>query len=123
MPREEIVDLQTLEGGAVMERFNIALQEVLKNINDPNTEPIKARSITLKFTIKPDENREVCTVNISSDVKLAPVSPLNTHMFVGKKGNELVACVRSTRQGDLLAETPLPKGVVPINEARKEANA
>lgn len=121
MATEETVSLETLEGGAVMERFNIALAAVLKNVNDVNTDWKTAREIRLKFTVKPDENREVLTVKISSETKLAPVAPLSTHMFLGKRGGELVACVRSTRQGNLLADNPFPNNVAPINSARKEA--
>jgi len=114
MGREEIVTLETLEGGAVLERFNLALQEVLDNINNPNTEWNVAREIKLKFTIKPNESREVCTVKISSDNKLAPISALNTHMFIGKQGDKMVACVRSTRQADMFTEKPLPDNVTPL---------
>jgi hypothetical protein len=112
--KTEIVSLETLREGAVSERFNIALQEVLDNILDPNTEPEKARAITLKFSIKPNKDRDFCAVSISSDVKLAPISSLGTEFFIGKQNGKLVACERSMRQANLLTDTPLPDNVTPI---------
>jgi hypothetical protein len=117
--KTEIVSLESLSGGAVVERFGLALQDVLDNIIDPNTEPKKTRSITLKFTVKPDESREFCTVEIGSETKLAPISPLSTHFFIGMKNGSGVACERSTRQADMFAEKPLPENVTPINSAKE----
>lgn len=119
MEKTEIVTLESLSGGAVGERFNIALSEVLDNIIDPNTSATEERAITLKFKIKPDEEREVCSIKISSEVKLAPISPLKTIIFVGKQNGKGVACERSARQADMFAETPLPANVTPITEAKE----
>ena len=119
MERTEIVSLETLNGGAVVERFNIALQEVLDNIIDPNTVATKERSIVLKITLKPDEDRELCAVKITSEAKLAPIAPLGTHFFIGMKGGKGVACERSIRQSDMFAEVPLPKNVTPIDKAKE----
>lgn len=114
MNKTEIVSLETVRGGAVSERFSIALKEVLDNILDPNTEPDKTRAITLKFSIKPNKDRDFCAVSISSDVKLAPISSLGTEFFIGKQNGQLVACERSLSQGNLLTDTPLPDNVTPI---------
>ncbi len=116
MNKTEIVSLETVKNGAVGERFDIALQSVLDNILDPNTEPDKTRSITLKFSIKPNKDRDFCAVSISSDVKLAPISPLGAEFFIGKKNGKTVACERSIQQADLLADTPLPANVTPIKK-------
>jgi len=121
--KTEIVSLETLRGGAVSERFDIALQNVLDNILDPNTEPEKTRSITLKFSIKPNKDRDFCAVSISSDVKLAPISSLGTEFFIGKQNGKLVACERSLRQTDMLAETPLPDNVTPLPTKKEAANS
>ena len=112
----EIVSLESLHGGAVSERFAIALQSVLDNVIDPNTEPQKARTINIKFTVKPDESREFCNVAISSETKLAPITPLNTQFFIGMKNGSGVACERSVRQADMFKESPLPANVTPINK-------
>ena len=53
---DERLTLATLCGGAVQERVDRALERVAKNILDPNTDPKKSRSITLKITLKPDKD-------------------------------------------------------------------
>ena len=41
------LNLAEMANGAFMEQFNIELKKVLANIADPNTDPKKARKITL----------------------------------------------------------------------------
>lgn len=85
MPRsEENVSLDTLNQGAAIERFNLALQEVLDNIQDPNTDPKKARTVTLKCTIKPAEDREVGNIQVDVVAKLAPIAPFDVRVFLGR---------------------------------------
>lgn len=119
----EIVSLESISGGAAVERFGLLLQDVLNNIIDPNTDAKKTRSINLKFSVKPDETREFCSVEISSEAKLAPISPIKTQLFIGRdtRSGSGVACERSTRQADMFTPTPLPENVTPITkEAMKQ---
>ncbi len=51
-------DLSRLMGGAVQERWEDALGRMTRNILDPNTEPRRARKITMVLTIKPTESRD-----------------------------------------------------------------
>jgi hypothetical protein len=84
MQKEENVSLDTLNQGAAVERFNWALQEVLDNIQDPNTDPKKARTVTLKCTIKPSEDREVGNIQVDVVSKLAPIAPFDVRVFLGR---------------------------------------
>jgi len=83
MKRHEIVSLEQLGGGAVSEMFGSELEKAIRNIADPNTDAVKKRAITLKVSMKPNKDRNLCEVEISCDSKLAPVSPFQTAMFVG----------------------------------------
>jgi len=76
---EDQVSLETLGQGAALERFNLALQDVLDNIQDVNTDPKKARTVTLKATIKPSEDREVGSIVVDVVSKLAPIAPFKGH--------------------------------------------
>ncbi len=55
------IDLSNLAEGAVHERFNQEFQKVIENLADPNTNPAKARKVTMIVTIKGDENRDVAS--------------------------------------------------------------
>ena len=64
--KEETLTLENLGNGAAVELFDEALEKVLKNIMDPNTDPKAERSITMKVTFKPDENRDMAPVTLRS---------------------------------------------------------
>ena len=72
--------------GGVIERVDMEMAKVLANIEDLNTDPKKARSITVKVTFKPDDYREKVVVTYEVDSKLAPKSPLSTSLTVGADG-------------------------------------
>lgn len=73
MQQLQKVDIGTLSNGASMERANLELAKVLENIQDINTSPTAKRSVTIKFEIKPSENRDMGEVTIQATSKLAPV--------------------------------------------------
>jgi hypothetical protein len=81
---EEKVSLDTIGQGAAVERFNLALQDVLNNIQDPNTSPKAARIITLKATIKSDEDRAIGDVAVEVTTKLAPIKSFLVRLFMGR---------------------------------------
>jgi hypothetical protein len=78
----KIVDLNSLANGAVAERFNQELQKVLDNIVDPNTDPKKARSVTLTVSIASNENRELANVSVKAVSKLAPAKNIETQIIM-----------------------------------------
>ena len=80
---QEKVSLATVGGGAAIERFDIALQQVINNILDVNTDARKERSVTLKVTFRPTENRDMGAVSVDVVPKLAPVSAFKTQVFLG----------------------------------------
>jgi hypothetical protein len=80
---QEKVSLATVGGGAAIERFDIALQQVINNILDVNTDARKERSVTLKVTFKPTEKRDMGAVSVDVVPKLAPVSAFKTQVFLG----------------------------------------
>lgn len=51
------ISLDSLGGGALIERVNLAMDQIARNIMDPNTDPEKARKITITLTFKTDKSR------------------------------------------------------------------
>lgn len=87
----EEVRLDTLLGGAVEERFNDALQEVLQNIMDPNTAHANQRKITLEIKFKPNEDRDESDIDFQVKTALAPPKPLGSRLLIGKDKGKAVA--------------------------------
>jgi len=97
MLEQKDVSLDNLAGGAVVERFNDALAEVLTNILDPNTTLAK-RAISLKVEIKPDENRDFGAIDITCKTTLAPSTPLKTKIYIGRDKTGPVATEYNPQQ-------------------------
>lgn len=68
----------------MVERFDLALQEALDNIQDPNTDPKKPRKVVMTLTIAPDEDRSVGKYMIDVQSKLAPIKPHPGRVFLGR---------------------------------------
>lgn len=80
----EQVKLNELVDGGLQEKFGVALNSVIENMQDPNTPWKNKRAITMKLTFEQNEEREDTSVNISVETKLAPVKPIVTRMAIGK---------------------------------------
>lgn len=71
--------LDLMEGG-VKELADRDLQRVLENLKDVNTDPKKARSISVKFTLTGDDARDSVNVRVQVDSKLAPGQAAGNHV-------------------------------------------
>lgn len=80
--KESSISLANLMDGAVIERFDQALQDVVANTQDPNTSPTAKREITLKVTFKPDEERFLTAFDVQCHVKLAGAKPLKSACII-----------------------------------------
>jgi hypothetical protein len=95
------LDINNICKGAVPERFERELAEVLKNIADPST-PVKAkRRITIELEFKPFPDRDGANVVLSLKTKLAAVDPQPGSVFFQRQGPMLKAYSHDTRQTDL----------------------
>ena len=63
-----IKSLSDLMDGSVEERFNAELDKVWQNVFDPNTDPKKTRTLTLKVKIIPNERRDSCDFRVKRHV-------------------------------------------------------
>ncbi len=74
-------DLNTLMGGAVNERWQDALGELAQNVLDPNTDPTKARKITMTLTVKPNSARDGGEMSFDIRKSFAPPVPVRQTVF------------------------------------------
>ena len=98
MAEERFISLETLGQGAAVELFSEELQKVLDNVLDPNTKATAVRSVTLKFIVKPDEDRTFASTALECTAKLAPTRPVGVPIYIGKHAGLAVATERDTRQ-------------------------
>ncbi len=76
------LNLAEMAEGAFLERFHIELEKALENIADPNTDPKKARKITLTATLKADEKRDIINFEVQVEVE----QPESKFVFRMRKG-------------------------------------
>lgn len=98
MSEDHEISLSTICGGGVPEVFARELRDVLGNIADPNTAAERPRTLTLKFTFKPLEDRSGATIDFSCRVSLQPVKMTKSQMFLSRHTGALKAYVVDHRQ-------------------------
>ncbi len=78
------ISLDSMGGGALLEKANLAMDQVARNVMDPNTDPERNRKITITLTFKPDKNRRHVKTSLGVNVSLAPPLAEETMMLVGQ---------------------------------------
>lgn len=84
MENLEIINLVELAGGALQEKAQQAIAEVVANMQDPNTPWKNKREVNIKLAFTQNEDRDNATCEISVTKKEAPVKPVQTQFSIGK---------------------------------------
>jgi len=106
-----IVNLNEFAEGALAHRFNEELQRIMENIADPNTDPKKARTLTVTVKVSGDDGRDVLNSSVSVTSKLLPAKEADTKILMGADkngrivGNELKSGIKDQmfidKEGDV----------------------
>lgn len=80
----KFISMDRFKGGALLELFNRAMRQIASNIMDPNTDPEKARTLTIKMTFKPGKSRRSMKTSFAANVSLAPPLAEETVMLIGQ---------------------------------------
>ena len=113
----EKITLDSIAGGAALEKFQDALREVFENILDINTDPLKAREIKLTLKLSPSkEDRAKVLYSLNVEKKLAPYNPVDNVMYVGKDKDDLIGYEQSIVQGDLFPDQDERKHIIKLKE-------
>lgn len=98
------VSLETLAGGAVPERFDLAWADLLENVLDPNTDPKEVREVVIKVKVKPQEDREGAAVRVEVLKKLAAPRAVVTPIHIGHRDGQPVAVGYNPKTLDLFGQ-------------------
>lgn len=79
-----MINLESFANGALAERMNQGLKEVLENIADLNTDSKPKRKLTLDMTFSTDEERELTEVTIAVKTKLTPRCSVATKILIDR---------------------------------------
>ncbi len=78
------INLETFANGAFTAQVNRAIEEVTKNIQDPNTDALATRKITITIGFKPNQERNFVTTGVQAKTTLAPALGTVTAMSMGR---------------------------------------
>jgi hypothetical protein len=90
--------------GAINERIAYELPKIIDNLLDPNTDPTKVRTLTIKVNFKCDKSRTVFTTETKVEPKLIPTDsiPMQFTLFgCGKDATLLEITTQVPGQQDI----------------------
>ena len=87
---QEVKSVLDFGGGAIFERINRELKEVIDNIRSTDTDD-KARTLTIKMSIKPLNNRTQLAIQTTVNKSLRPTQPVDTQVFMQEVAGRIQA--------------------------------
>lgn len=88
------ISLESIGNGALSEKFDDALIEVVKNTCDPNTDATTKRKLVIELTFTPNKNeRGLCKLDTKVTTKLGATRPLESQVSMGfdRESGEIAA--------------------------------
>ena len=78
------VELEELIGGALQEQFSKSFENIVENLQNPNTPFKNSREITIKLKFTQNEKRDDVKCAVQVTEKLASQTPMETAFAIGK---------------------------------------
>lgn len=112
MEGKTMLDLENIAGGALQEKAQQAIAEVVENLQDPDTPWKNKREVVIRLAFTQNEDRDDATCEISVSKKLAQVKPVETKFSIGK----------DLRDGNIYMEEygPQVRGQMCLDDWQKE---
>ncbi len=109
MKKEEpkLLTLSNIHHGAALEMFEGALDQVLENIKDPNTDHKAKRGIKLEFSFVTNEERNVSDVVVQCKTALAGMKGVQSFVHIGRHAGKTVAVEQPTQEEMFPTSKPL----------------
>lgn len=108
------LNIATIAKGSLMERADIEIENVLRNILDKNTDWKKSRKVTLELEFKAtNESREDVFVLLKAKSSISPYNPVQAQIYVGKNDSGQVVAQEYTKNKEYPGQQPIT--VVDVN--------
>lgn len=70
-----------IDEGSILEVLNIETLKILENISNPATDSSKSRELTIKFTFKSNDTRDLIDTSVTVKSKLVPLLSIKTTLM------------------------------------------
>lgn len=124
--------LSELGEGSLQQRFDAAMDKVIENIQDRNTDETKKRSVLIQLDFTSDEYREIADIEMQVKEKLVPQSATKTRMLMSQdfetgdiEANEMLSGVRGQTRMNFEKgepETDIGESVSQVEQEEEEQN-
>ena len=94
----QIRKLDELMDGALTERFNQVLDEVMRNAVDPNTDPKAKRQVKIVIDVILNERRDTASFKTHVESKVAPRAPISQVVFLHVSDDGTITATEVTNQ-------------------------
>jgi hypothetical protein len=84
--------------GAILERADYEMKNILENILDVNTKADKKRTLTITIDIIPDSERRNLRMLCTAKSKLEPTNPVATSLYVNNSEAGQISVIELTPQ-------------------------
>ena len=91
--------IDSLAEGAGKELIERELSDIFNNINDPNADPTKKRSLIVKVDFIPDADYDEVKASINVSSKLAPAASITTKIMTGRDLNTGMIAASELKSG------------------------
>lgn len=118
---EQPVTISTIGNGVLHELFDRELERVVADILDLNSEAEAKRTITIKVSIFPDENRGFGSVDLEVSSTLGKPKPAGSLMYFGRKNGQIIAVENTPQQSEMFDKLG-PRPVVDFNKQTGEVS-
>jgi len=123
------INLETLGNGALSEKFDDAMIDVIKNTCDPNTDATTKRKLVIELTFTPNKNdRGLCKLDTKVTTKLGATRPLESQVSMGfdSESGEIAAIEHVPAQATLFDKSTKGMGSQPepqvVEQGQKVVN-
>lgn len=93
--RASILDMAM---GAIKERTDYEMTRIVENIQDPNTQAAKKRSLIIQIDFMPDEQRTKLAFQTTVKSKTMPTAPISSMLYVTPDENGELTYMEATMQ-------------------------
>lgn len=102
MAKQQVIALDELKDGRIMDEIQNAARQVVADIKDENKEAGKRRALIIRIDFDPTEDRKGSNIAVSVKATLAGARKIGTMLWFEQKGKEVIAHDEDPAQQKLL---------------------
>jgi len=80
------ISFKDVKNGEAIDYIDSQIQKIVDNINDPNTDATKKRTLVINVEFNPDATRDMVIINVDAKRKSAPDLGVKASVYIQQSG-------------------------------------